>query len=65
MFENYFDSEDWKGRKEKRAAYRRAKAHDRTCRNHGSCEYCRANREFFDKKARDAADKQIKDIDKE
>ena len=30
--------------KEHRKPYRGAKAVDRTCRNHGSCEYCKGNR---------------------
>ena len=30
--------------KEKRKKYTRAKAVDRTCRNHGSCKYCKSNR---------------------
>ena len=30
--------------KEKRKAYRGAKAIDPTCRNHGSCDYCRLGR---------------------
>lgn len=30
--------------KEHRKPYRGAKAHDRGCRNHGSCSYCRCNR---------------------
>lgn len=30
--------------KEKRKPYRGAKAIDRTCRNHGSCIWCRDNR---------------------
>ena len=30
--------------KEKRKPYRGSKAIDRTCRNHGSCPYCRQNR---------------------
>lgn len=30
--------------KEKREAYRGAKAVDPTCRNHGSCGWCRNNR---------------------
>ena len=30
--------------KEHRKPYRRAKAVDRTCRNHGSCEWCREGR---------------------
>ena len=42
--------------KERRKAYRGAKAVDRTCRNHGSCPYCRENRlhKFRDKKPKDA-----------
>lgn len=27
-----------------RKPYRGSKAFDRTCRNHGSCEYCQGNR---------------------
>ena len=30
--------------KEKRKPYRGSKAIDRTCRNHGSCLWCRENR---------------------
>lgn len=30
--------------KEKRKAYKGAKAWDSTCRNHGSCGYCQSNR---------------------
>ncbi|NBH15609.1 hypothetical protein D3Z36_15965 [Lachnospiraceae bacterium] len=30
--------------KERRKPYRGAKAIDRTCRNHGGCEWCRGNR---------------------
>lgn len=30
--------------REKRKPYRKAKAVSHTCRNHGSCPYCRANR---------------------
>jgi len=30
--------------KEKRQQYRKSKRFDRTCRNHGSCNYCRSNR---------------------
>ena len=32
--------------KEKRKPYRGAKAIDCTCRNHGSCEWCKRNRLF-------------------
>jgi len=36
--------------KEQRKQYRGAKACDKTCRNHGSCGYCRNNRLFNGKK---------------
>lgn len=38
--------------KEKRKPYRGAKEIDATCRNHGSCQWCRENRthRFRDKK---------------
>lgn len=36
--------------KEKRKRYYGAKAIDRTCRNHGSCPYCTANRLYKNKK---------------
>ena len=36
--------------KEHRKKYHGAKAIDRTCRNHGSCEYCKQNRLYKYKK---------------
>jgi len=30
--------------KEKRKPYRKSKRFDRSCRNHGSCDYCKDNR---------------------
>lgn len=36
--------------KEKRKPYRGAKAIDCTCRNHGSCDWCRENRLYKFKK---------------
>ena len=36
--------------KEKRKPYSGAKAIDRSCRNHGSCPWCKENRTFSDKK---------------
>ena len=46
--------------KEKRKPYRKAKAIDRTCRNHGSCPYCTANRlhKFVMSKERGKEDRQ-------
>jgi hypothetical protein len=37
-------------KKEKRAPFRKSKAFDRTCRNHGSCPYCEGNRTFQSEK---------------
>jgi hypothetical protein len=34
-----------------------------SCRNHGSCGYCERNRIFFDRKAREKADKQNQEIE--
>lgn len=36
--------------KEHRKQYRGSKAIDNTCRNHGSCAYCRENRTFKNRK---------------
>ena len=41
--------------KEHRKPYRRAKAVDRMCRNHGSCEWCLGNRMYQTKKALEQA----------
>ena len=32
--------------KEHRKMYRGSKSIDRTCRNHGSCDWCRENRQY-------------------
>jgi hypothetical protein len=37
-------------KKEKRAPFRKSKAFDRTCRNHGKCPYCEGNRTFQSEK---------------
>jgi len=37
--------------KEHRKPYRKAKAFDRSCRNHGSCPYCANGRQFKHRKA--------------
>ena len=42
--------------KEHRKPYRGGKAIDRTCRNHGSCPWCKGNRTFFDRKRRGKGD---------
>jgi len=50
MLDKYLDSRTWERKKEKRKHYRKSKAWDRTCRNHGSCEYCEQNRLFKNKR---------------
>lgn len=47
--------------KEHRRQYRGAKAVDSTCRNHGSCEWCRKNREYADRKREESAISKLKD----
>lgn len=42
--------------KEKRRAYRGAKAVDQTCRNHGSCDWCEENRKYKNIKREEAAE---------
>lgn len=42
--------------KERRKPYRGSKRFDRTCRNHGSCEWCKQNRLYSSKKRKDAAE---------
>ncbi|MCM1506994.1 MAG: hypothetical protein NC177_07660 [Ruminococcus flavefaciens] len=39
-----------KNGREHRKPYRKAKAVDRTCRNHGTCAYCKANRLYSARK---------------
>lgn len=48
--------------KEYRKPYRKSKAFDCSCRNHGSCGYCEDNRTFFDRKARKFADDEIREF---
>lgn len=43
-------------KKEKRKPYTKSKAVDSTCRNHGSCAYCRANRQHKHKRQQPASD---------
>lgn len=46
--------------KERRKPFRGSKRVDRTCRNHGSCDYCKGNRLYSTKKAMDSAKEQMK-----
>lgn len=48
--------------KEHRQMYRGAKAVDCTCRNHGSCVWCRSNRLYQVQKQDIAARQQFKEI---
>jgi hypothetical protein len=43
-------------KKEKRQPYRKSKAIDASCRNHGGCPYCESNRAYHDLKAELSAD---------
>lgn len=51
--------------KEKRKPYRGAKAIDATCRNHGSDDWARDNRQFQQKKSELRARSQMKDFEEE
>lgn len=46
--------------KEKRNPYVGAKAVDRTCRNHGSCEWCKGNRTYKNSKKELKNEKELK-----
>ena len=46
--------------KERRKPYHGSKRFDRTCRNHGSCDYCKGNRLYSSKKRKDAAEEKLK-----
>lgn len=43
-------------KKEHRKKYRKAKAVDKTCRNHGSCKWCEENRNYKNNKRKNKAD---------
>lgn len=44
-----------KSGKEHRKPYRKAKAVDSSCRNHGSCSWCEGNRTYQEQKAQQSA----------
>lgn len=50
--------------KEYRKPYTGGKAIDRTCRNHGSCDYCRENRLHASKVQQEIADAKLKEYEK-
>lgn len=47
--------------KEFRKQYRKAKAVDKTCRNHGSCEWCKSNRLYQSKKELERCKSEVKE----
>lgn len=50
--------------KEYRKPYTGGKAIDRTCKNHGSCDYCRENRLHASKVQQEIADAKLKEYEK-
>jgi len=50
-----FDN-NYPNRKDHRKSYRKSKAFDRTCRNHGSCVWCEHTR-TFDKRKKEESSK--------
>lgn len=48
--------------KEKRKPYRGSKAFDKTCRNHGGCDWCRENRLHKFKKEEEKTLDKLKEI---
>lgn len=49
--------------KEKRRQYIGAKAIDRTCRNHGSCEWCKGNRTYNNRKEELRSEQEIEEYE--
>lgn len=49
--------------KEKRKPYRGSKACDKTCRNHGGCEWCTGNRLYKTKKQEKKALDKMRECD--
>lgn len=50
--------------KEHRKQYYGSKAIDRTCRNHGSCGYCKSNRTYKNRKRLDKYEQLVKNFDR-
>ena len=50
--------------RERRRPYRKSKAIDGHCRNHGLCDFCIQNRLRFDTKHRVVSDEKIKEWEK-
>lgn len=49
--------------KEYRKQYTGAKAIDRTCRNHGSCDWCKENRLYQQLKAEEASRQALEEVE--
>ena len=49
--------------KEKRKPYRGSKAFDHTCRNHGSCDWCRENRLYRENRLKEKLDQEEREED--
>lgn len=49
--------------REHRKPYRGAKAIDRTCRNHGSCDWCKENRTYKNTKRLEKAKRKMEDCE--
>ena len=49
--------------KEKRKPYKGSKAIDHTCRNHGSCDWCRENRMYHTLKEYERTKQELDDYD--
>ncbi len=57
MFDkNYPNRKDW------RKPYRKSKAFDRSCRNHGDCPYCESNRNHKNVKRDISSKEQLKEL---
>ncbi len=50
--------------KEHRKPYTGGKAIDRTCRNHGSCDWCKGNRLYTSKVQEEIADAKLAEYEK-
>ena len=51
--------------KEHRKQYTGAKAIDCTCRNHGSCDWCKSNRLYQQLKAEEASKQALEEVEDE
>lgn len=49
--------------KEHRKQYTGAKAIDRTCRNHGSCDWCKSNRLYKQMKQEEASKLALEEVE--